>query len=55
MTSPLELGDDCLVLGQRLAEWASRPAGERPFLVLDLRISRSVIAPYQREVIRVNS
>lgn len=39
----------------RLAEWASRPAGERPFLVLDLRISRSVIAPYQREVIRVNS
>ncbi|GAA4175257.1 thiamine pyrophosphate-binding protein [Gryllotalpicola koreensis] len=45
-----ELGDL-----DRLAEWAAAPASDRPFLVLDLRISRDVIAPYQREVIRVNS
>ncbi len=38
-----------------LRDWAGRPASERPFLLLDLRISGSVIAPYQREVIRVNS
>ncbi|WP_295119422.1 thiamine pyrophosphate-binding protein [uncultured Leifsonia sp.] len=38
-----------------LAEWAARPAGERPFLMLDLRISGAVIAPYQKEIIRVNS
>jgi len=39
----------------RLAEWAATPARERPFLLLDLRISGDVIAPYQHEVIRVNS
>ncbi|QEW00708.1 thiamine pyrophosphate-binding protein [Microbacterium caowuchunii] len=38
-----------------LRDWAGRPASERPFLLLDLRISGSVIAPYQQEVIRVNS
>jgi len=38
-----------------LAEWAARPADERPFLLLDLRISGAVIAPYQEEIIRVNS
>lgn len=38
-----------------VAEWASRPADERPFLLLDLKISGDVMAPYQREVIRVNS
>lgn len=38
-----------------LAEWTSRPAAERPFLLLDLRISGGVIAPYQQEIIRVNS
>ena len=38
-----------------LARWAERPAGERPFLLLDCRISGSVIAPYQHEIIRVNS
>ncbi|MGW9114457.1 thiamine pyrophosphate-binding protein [Microbacterium sp. NPDC055683] len=38
-----------------LARWAARPADERPFLLLDLRVSRSVIAPYQHEIIRVNS
>ncbi|WP_309069293.1 thiamine pyrophosphate-binding protein, partial [Microbacterium sp.] len=30
----------------RLATWASEPADARPFLVLDLRISGDVIAPY---------
>ncbi|MFT4210780.1 MAG: thiamine pyrophosphate-dependent enzyme, partial [Microbacterium sp.] len=40
---------------QRLADWARQPASDRPFLLLDLRISASVVAPYQREVIRVNS
>jgi len=39
----------------RLASWAAEPADERPFLVLDCRVSGTVIAPYQHEVIRVNS
>ncbi|WP_434810508.1 thiamine pyrophosphate-binding protein [Microbacterium sp. bgisy189] len=38
-----------------LAAWAQRPASERRFLLLDCRISTSVIAPYQQEIIRVNS
>ncbi len=40
---------------QALEEWAARPASERPFLLLDCRISGEVIAPYQQEIIRVNS
>lgn len=36
-------------------EWLARPAADRPFLLLDLRISTSVVAPYQQEVIRVNT
>ncbi|WP_348788530.1 thiamine pyrophosphate-binding protein [Leifsonia sp. NPDC080035] len=40
---------------EALAVWAARPASERPFLVLDLRVSGAVIAPYQEEIIRVNS
>lgn len=36
-------------------EWKEIPVDERRFLVLDLRISGAVIAPYQEEVIRVNS
>ena len=39
----------------RLAEWTRLPASDRPFLLLDLRISGGVIAPYQEEIIRVNS
>ena len=39
----------------RLEEWTRMPASDRPFLLLDLRISGSVIAPYQQEIIRVNS
>ncbi len=38
-----------------LAEWASAPAAERPYLLLDLRVSREVVAPYQEEIYRVNS
>jgi thiamine pyrophosphate-dependent acetolactate synthase large subunit-like protein len=39
----------------RLATWAAEPEASRRFLVLDCRISREVVAPYQREIIRVNS
>lgn len=38
-----------------LAEWVRIPASARPFLLLDCRISGDVIAPYQQEIIRVNS
>jgi hypothetical protein len=37
-----------------LARWVQVPASDRPFL-LDCRISGDVIAPYQQEIIRVNS
>jgi thiamine pyrophosphate-dependent acetolactate synthase large subunit-like protein len=39
----------------RLGEWAQEDAASRRFLLLDLRISGDVIAPYQQEIIRVNS
>ncbi|GAA4357923.1 thiamine pyrophosphate-binding protein [Microbacterium rhizosphaerae] len=39
----------------RLASWAATPADQRPYLLLDCRISGDVIAPYQQEIIRVNS
>ena len=39
----------------RLAAWTAEDPASRPFLVLDLRISGDVIAPYQEEIIRVNS
>lgn len=39
----------------RLAEWTATDASARPFLLLDCRVSTSVIAPYQQEIIRVNS
>lgn len=37
-----------------LAQWRDRPADERPFLLLDLRISGAVRAPYQEEILQVN-
>ncbi|WP_417554446.1 thiamine pyrophosphate-binding protein [Microbacterium sp.] len=40
---------------ERLASWASEDPASRRFLLLDLRISGRVIAPYQQEIIRVNS
>ena len=39
----------------RLAAWTAEDPASRPFLLLDCRISTTVIAPYQREIIRVNS
>ncbi|GAA1984150.1 thiamine pyrophosphate-binding protein [Microbacterium pumilum] len=39
----------------RLESWAAQDAASRPFLLLDCRISGEVIAPYQLEIIRVNS
>lgn len=40
---------------EHLRRWRETPAAERPFLLLDCRISTEVIAPYQEEVIRMNS
>ncbi|KDA06467.1 thiamine pyrophosphate-binding protein [Microbacterium sp. CH12i] len=39
----------------RLGTWTAEDADARRFLLLDLRISGGVIAPYQQEIIRVNS
>ncbi|AEG44427.1 thiamine pyrophosphate-binding protein [Isoptericola variabilis] len=39
----------------RLAAWTAEPADERPFLLLDCRVSPGVVAPYQEEILRVNS
>ncbi|MFK3676276.1 thiamine pyrophosphate-binding protein [Microbacterium sp. NPDC090218] len=39
----------------RLATWTAEDPSSRRFLLLDLRISGDVIAPYQQEIIRVNS
>ncbi len=39
----------------RLASWAAEPEASRRFLVLDCRISGMVVAPYQEEIVRVNS
>lgn len=38
-----------------VAQWAATSPDERQFLLLDLRISGEIMAPYQEEVIRVNS
>ncbi|WP_336631049.1 MULTISPECIES: thiamine pyrophosphate-binding protein [unclassified Microbacterium] len=38
-----------------LQRWARTPVADRPFLLLDCRISGDVIAPYQQEIVRVNS
>lgn len=40
---------------ERLRTWAAETPADRRFLLLDLRISGDVIAPYQQEIIRVNS
>ncbi|MDQ0644789.1 thiamine pyrophosphate-binding protein [Microbacterium murale] len=39
----------------RLGTWAAEDPALRRFLLLDLRVSADVIAPYQQEIIRVNS
>ncbi len=38
----------------RVAEWAAEPVADRRFLLLDCRISGSVVAPYQEEILRAN-
>jgi len=38
----------------RLESWAAEDPATRRFLLLDLRISREVVAPYQQEIMRVN-
>jgi thiamine pyrophosphate-dependent acetolactate synthase large subunit-like protein len=38
-----------------LAEWSATPVAQRPFLLLDLRVSPTVVAPYQLEILRANS
>lgn len=40
---------------ERLGTWAAESPTARRFLFLDVRISGSVIAPYQQEIIRINS
>jgi acetolactate synthase-1/2/3 large subunit len=37
----------------RLATWSAEPVAERPFLLLDCRVSDTVVAPYQQEILRV--
>jgi thiamine pyrophosphate-dependent acetolactate synthase large subunit-like protein len=39
----------------RLATWSAEPVDARRFLLLDCRISDTVTAPYQEEILRVNS
>ncbi|HEU4757113.1 MAG TPA: thiamine pyrophosphate-dependent enzyme, partial [Agromyces sp.] len=39
----------------RLAAWAAQPVAERRFLLLDCRVSDAITAPYQEEILRVNS
>ena len=39
----------------RLESWAAEDPASRPYLLLDVRISGTVVAPYQQEIIRVNS
>lgn len=38
-----------------LDRWRERPVEDRPFLLLDLRVSSAIRAPYQEEILRVNS
>ncbi len=40
---------------ERLATWTAEDAASRPFLLLDCRVSTTVVAPYQQEIVRVNS
>ncbi|GAA1393397.1 thiamine pyrophosphate-binding protein [Luteococcus peritonei] len=40
---------------ERLAAWREEPVQQRRFLVLDLRVSGAIAAPYQEEIYRINS
>lgn len=37
---------------EALRDWTARPSDERPFLLLDLRISGTIVAPFQQEIVR---
>ncbi len=37
---------------ERLRSWSEEPVGQRRFLLLDLRVSPDVVAPYQQEILR---
>ncbi|MDQ0374749.1 thiamine pyrophosphate-binding protein [Cellulomonas humilata] len=37
-----------------LTEWRARPESERPFLLLDLRVSGTVVAPFWEEIARAS-
>jgi len=37
-----------------LKAWAAGPAEDRPFLLLDLRVSPNVVAPFQEEIVRAS-
>ena len=39
----------------RVGQWAAADAASRPFLLIDLRICGTIVAPYQQEIIRINS
>ncbi|GAA2043519.1 thiamine pyrophosphate-binding protein [Agromyces tropicus] len=39
----------------RLAAWGAEPVDDRRFLLLDCRVSNAIAAPYQEEILRVNS
>ena len=39
----------------QVKEWTASDATTRPFLLIDLRICGTIIAPYQQEIIRINS
>ena len=38
-----------------LTTWRARPESDRPFLLLDLRVSREVVAPFWEEITRASS
>lgn len=40
---------------ERVAQWANEDVASRRFLVVDLRICGTIIAPYQEEIIKINS
>jgi acetolactate synthase I/II/III large subunit len=40
---------------ERLGQWAAEHPDDRTFLVLDCRISREIMAPYQEEILAVSS
>ncbi len=40
---------------ERVGEWAAEDAASRRFLLVDLRVCGTIIAPYQQEIIRINS